>query len=561
MAKNDKKGIPKSIKIPEIQKAKAGTLFVGVEAWMEKRKTKLSIFVFSLCILFSFLLFNTRISEGGDDSTYILAGSNYAKNFFHYYFSFNAPLYPMFLSLPISIFGLNLLLLKFLSLIFNFFSLFLLYKVFRDRMPHFVLFPILFVTAINSYFLYFASQTYNESFFLFFQSLFFYAFVRLTDKINISENILSKTYLDWLFLGLTMFILTMSKNVAIAVIPAVALYFLFNRKYLNALYSLGAFLCIKIPFEIFKYLAWGSIGQYGAQGAILLQKDPYDASKGTDDVMGFVNRFFDNNIIYLSKRLFQILGFMSENSTATSGGLAVFVILFILWGVFRIIKSQNQLLLMCSLYSLCLMGISFIVLQARWDQPRIVMLYVPFILIIVLYGIHHTLRNSSSGVQAIFLYFIIAITLAGFISSTSKIKENVPILTKNLKGDNYFGYTRDWVNYLRMSEWCGVNLPDNSLVACRKGPMSFIYSGGKEFFPVYSVFSTDPDSVLAIFKRGKVSHVLLGSLRRNPAKADGSVINTLHRIVQPVMEKYPDKIKQVHQEGTIEPAYLFQINY
>jgi hypothetical protein len=48
-------------------------------------------------------------------------------------------------------------------------------------------------------------------------------------------------------------------------------------------------------------------------------------------------------------------------------------------------------------------------------------------------------------------------------------------------------------------------------------------------------------------------------LRINPNVADGNIINTLWRMMGPVEQKYPQKLKLVHQEGTAEPAFLYMI--
>ena len=60
---------------------------------------------------------------------------------------------------------------------------------------------------------------------------------------------------------------------------------------------------------------------------------------------------------------------------------------------------------------------------------------------------------------------------------------NQKVLAKNLRGNLYYGFTPDWQNFLKMSEWVGKNLPDSTVVVSRKPSMSFIYSKGKEFYP------------------------------------------------------------------------------
>src|ERR1044071_3036806 len=110
-----------------------------------------------------------------------------------------------------------------------------------------------------------------------------------------------------------------------------------------------------------------------------------------------------------------------------------------------------------------------------------------------------------------------------------------------------------------MNEWCQESLPETTLVASRKAPMSFVYGKGKKFFPIYSVIKKDtatqqsqPDSALAFFAQNKVTHIMVASLRIDPTKNSGQIINTVHNIIQPIMEKYPNKLKLVHTEGMNE---------
>jgi hypothetical protein len=53
--------------------------------------------------------------------------------------------------------------------------------------------------------------------------------------------------------------------------------------------------------------------------------------------------------------------------------------------------------------------------------------------------------------------------------------------------NSYYGPTPDWVNYEKMSEWAGKNLPKDSLIACRKPSISYIYAKGREFYGITSL--------------------------------------------------------------------------
>jgi 4-amino-4-deoxy-L-arabinose transferase-like glycosyltransferase len=129
---------------------------------------------------------------------------------------------------------------------------------------------------------------------------------------------------------------------------------------------------------------WGaSQNQFGSQTAILLQKDPYDPSKGQDDLSGFIQRFFDNFSLYIAKRFYQILGFLSPDETATKGGLVLIFLIFIIIAAYWIIKNKDKVMRFVWLYFFIMMSLMFTVLQTRWDQPRMIMVYMPFMLLAI----------------------------------------------------------------------------------------------------------------------------------------------------------------------------------
>ncbi|MCD4681406.1 MAG: hypothetical protein K8S00_13555 [Bacteroidales bacterium] len=544
-----------------IKKAAGATFFDKAEKWLGNNSKLSFIVIAALYFFFAFISFNVRITESNDDALYIEAGYKYANDFFNYYYTSNAPLYPMFLSLLISIMGVKLIVFKLFSVLFNFLGLLFLYKAFKGRIPHLILFPVLLVTAVNSYFLYYASQTYTEAFYLFLSGVFFYSFSRLLDTEVVYNNDIRKTYKNWLVFGLFAFLLTMTRNVAVASIPAILVYFLLMKEFRNVFYFIISFGIFKGLFEVIKSLIWGSVGQYGSQSSFIFQKDPYNPAKGMEDLWGLASRYFHNSDLYISKRLFQMLGFKSPDSTTTSTVLTVLVVLLILWGLYRCFKSKNKILILSTVYFAAMLSASFIALATRWDQPRMIMIYLPLILFVILYGIYDIFKRTSTPVQTIFLFILIVISLSSLITSVKKANKNLPVLSKNLKGEKYAGYTPDWINYFKMSEWVGENMPDTALVACRKAPISFIHSNGKQFFPVYKVLYNNPDSSLAYFERNNVTHVILANLRRNPKKADGFIINTIHRILKPIADKYPQKLRVIHKVGEFEPAYLYEINY
>lgn len=603
-----KVAVKKPVSISKPGPVKEVTAFEKWEKYLESNRIKLLLLLpLLLGALFALLTFDVKISEGNDDAMYIEAATKYAADFTGYYYRANAPMYPMLLGVVTMFTGFNLTLYKLLNVVFFLLHLALMYAAFRRRIPYTVLLPVLLLSALNSYFLYYASQTYTEMLFVSLQALFFLVFFKWQEQLS---GLVTHASSKWkslyntilppvpeignysiarlrgaLTIGIVLFLLTFCKNIAIGMLGAIIVFFALAKNWRNLVDAIGGFIIIRLSFEGIKAAVWGPSNQYGSQGAILLQKDAYNAAAGQEDLNGFITRFFENFNLYSSKRLFQILGFKDPDSNEVHGILSlliVFLLAFAGWRIFTELKHSGFFKKNPSLQStgfasnillvfiyICIMHfLTYLVLQTRWDQARLIMVYVPLVVMVILYALYSFLNKSGSLGRTAFVLVAFVIVGSSFLTTLKKSIANYPILKKNLQGDMYYGYTPDWENFLRMSAWCADSLPQGSLVASRKAPMSFVYGKGKPFFPVYSVPAVDtltnmshPDSVLTLLRENKVTHVMLGSLRRNPKKVDGYIINTLHRMLQPVAQKYPQKVRLVKQVGETEPAYLYEIRY
>lgn len=536
-----------------------------LENWFTVNSKKTFYTLSTLCLLFSLMFFNARISEAHDDALYLEAGWRFVNEFPNYFYTQNAPLYPLFLALLTKLFGLKLILFKLFSVAFNFFGFVLFYKAFEKRLPYAVFIPVAVFVAINHLIMYYASMTFTEAFYFFLQGLFFFYATKTVETVQ-KENVNMNTQWKlWLMLGLSMFLMSTAKSAAVVVVPAIVLYFFLEKNYKALGFSVASYLIFKIAYEGIVRIIWGAQNQFQGQSRILMQKDPYDKSLGDEDVSGFIQRFFDNSELYLSKRFFQIIGWRDEASLEVYGLLAFLVITVTLMGLWMVFKQKNKPLFLFGLFTGAQLVLSFVILQARWDQPRIVLVCMPIMLLLI-FNLFYSYTHKMSMGKLIYLAITVLIIGSVFLSSVKRGMPNIPIVQKNLKGDKYFGYTPDWVNYLRCSEWCADSLKKEDLVACRKAPMSFVYGKGKKFFPIYSVIKKDsltqqshPDSALAYFASQNVTHIMVASLRIDPSKNTGQIINTVHNIVQPIMQKYPDKLRLIHTEGVAEQCYLFEI--
>ena len=125
------------------------------------KKNKFDIYFWAIMVVtlvFGLLLFNLRIDEGGDDSTYICRAMDVVSS--GTYPTFQGPLYPWFLAIFVAICGPNLLVLKFTSLVCVLAGHYVFYRLARKKMNNEHLLSVLGLMSINSLYLFFASQTY-----------------------------------------------------------------------------------------------------------------------------------------------------------------------------------------------------------------------------------------------------------------------------------------------------------------------------------------------------------------------------------------------------------------
>ncbi|MBI2430026.1 MAG: hypothetical protein HYV29_14760 [Ignavibacteriales bacterium] len=542
----------KQSKQPKAQSRTSSQPFAKTEQWLSGISVPLMYWTIGIGVLFAMLIFNARILET-DNGLYIESGYYYAQNFFGYYFTSSAALYVMFLALPIAIFGINVLLLKSLSILFYAAGLYFLYRSFRGKVPNVVFVPAFIITALNTTILSYASLTFTESFYMMLQSLFFFVFLNQLGKESVETEQPRKNIKGWLSVGLALILLSLTKNIAVAAVGAVVLYFLFYRKYKNAVVVVGSYALFWGITELLKRMLWGDLAgsQYGGQSKMILLKNPYDPNSGQETISGFVDRFFGNAQIFLSSRFMEILGLRGENSQPD---LVVTIIIAaaILFGVVRMIKNKERSLLVMALYAVVVSLATFIALHTSWGQTRYIMIFTPFFLIIILYGVYDLMRTSDTPLlRMIFVVLVAGLLGLNIITTMNAASTNLPTLQKNLSGDAFAGYPDEWANYLRLSQWCADSLESQSLVACRKPSVSFIYGRGKMFQGIYNVPSPDPDTLLQQLQRPGTTHIILDN-----------IAGTVYRYMTTVEKKYPGTFVPVRQFGYNQSAaYLFKINY
>lgn len=462
------------------------------------------IFLISLIftIVFGILLFNLKISEGGDDSDYILSAKKFleGRQFPYWHGSF----YPIFLGILLVIFGFNIAIFKIISFLFIILHLIFFYYALKKRVSPTLLSLTVIITAVNANLLYYASQTYSEAMYLFLQAVLIYVFLSINDNLYKKPYKLKEHWKSWLLFGFLALLLSTTRTVGYSMLMAVILYLLIQKEFRASLYTLGSYLVFAIPYNIYKWIVWDIIPgkSGGGRFELIFYKNVYNRAAGTEDFAGMVTRFIENSKIYLSKHFFIITGFKDAGSTETSEFLTLFMYALFLMALIYAFRNSKTLLFV-ALYLAFSVGITFITLQQTWGQQRLILVYIPLIIILFTWGIYQLINSISKQASAVNIILQLSLIIVCVIiifntlgNTAERIKLNKKELSKNLRGNLYYGFTPDWINFLKMSEWVGKNIPDSIIVASRKPSMSFIYSKGKDFYPIFRVPLENADTLI-----------------------------------------------------------------
>ena len=478
-----------------------GTFFEQLDAFIDRHFQKIFWVLFGVAMLMAVLMFDIRFSLTGDDSAYVIRAYDFIKNFT--YPGFQGPLYPIVLSPVVALFGINPLPLKSLSVLFLAGFIYISYRSFRGRIPATVALATLVLTGIDVFVLHFASQTYSEMFFMMLQAVLMLAVFRWFIDVREVRPLAGEFRLHLVVAGCILS-LVLTRSIGISAALAVPLWFLSGLRWRDALLSVVAIAAVFALWQGIRYLAWGGAGfQLADQGNGLLNKDYYKPALGREDLAGYIHRFLHNSDSYLSRHFVSMLGLRSMDVTIGP----VWWITAAIGGIFLaglvVSYRRNRYLFFAGFYSLIFLAISFVVLQTTWDQTRIIIPFLLYILLMLFAALYYLLSVKQLR-RFQWIFPVVFIVLAGFsLSATSKVMQTV----RKIDGP-YYGLSPDWENYARISKWASDNLPDSAVVACRKPTISFMFGPKCRFFGISQLPNYPIEDLLTNWKSQGLKYVI-----------------------------------------------------
>lgn len=508
------------------------SLFERMEKHLQKNDKIYFCFIFAVTGVVSLLLYDPRVSLTGDDSGYILGANGFIKDF--HFPNAQAALYMVALSPVTYFFGIALFPLKFFSMLSMLGFMYFTFKAFRRKVPACILLPVLTLVSVNSYVLYYASQTYSEAFYMFMQSLFIYVLFRFIIKDKPEHTEWKTDVKAFTLVALSALGVALARPVGFSVIIATAGCFLFYGQWKNLSLFLLGFVVLYLVYSLLTDWVWGNGGAAVSAGSYF-NKNPYRPEEGAEDLTGILVRFWENSEQYLSNGLFRIMGFKYQTGE-NSFFRTILVYAVALGGLYLSFKRNRHLFSVITVTGVFLI-VTFVVIHTFWNQERLIIPVYPFILMSIFACLYYLLsKNNARRFQFIYPVFIGILFISG-LNNTMKAIPEARKLT-----NQYSGLTPDWINYLKASEWAGKNLNEEDLVACRKPSMSVIYGKGKLFYGIYSVptgnaaafmheWTTAPDRYVAVPISDR-TYRQFGALRnfyRARVELDGQALWILNR--------------------------------
>jgi len=464
----------------------------------------------------------------------------------------------MFLGIFVLFDGLNIILLKFSSVVLYLGTIAGFYAVFRDKLDAVVLDVTLLLMAMNFVTLELSHHLYSEMLYTVVQIGALYYFWKAEGEQWSLKSIL--------FLALAGMVGFYVRSLGGTFPLAVALWLILQRNW-KALAWFGASSALfYLPLKLTEF-AYG-VTVVG-QAPQILMVSPYNPSLGNETFSGIVLRFINNVVVYVQYLFPKSLGLPSwdhlgatEVSFLPDGKAFVSVLLslVVIIGLVRMFRQKSSLIPFAAFYTAVYILFLCFSLQNVFTTARYLIPVVPFLIVSFVVGmevlIHRVLRtqlNKTPGFKRLFVLGTFALIVSNAAVASKAVNENLPILKANIKGEEFAGYSVDWINYLKACRWIGQNLQRDSVsVICRKPELFQIYTQGYLTHGVYQIESTNPDTIIANWKRWKMTHLLYDNFQWT---------GTLRRYIQPVAEKYPALFVLLHKEGIDAPSLIYRLQY
>lgn len=512
-----------------------------------RRKREIRLSVLYLFILAMVLMqvyknvYDPKLYLGGDNIIYYSNAKSIAQGtgYTNIQSPFNEPAnhyppgYAFVSAIVMKIFGYDIEVMNKANGFFLFGSLVFFFFIVRRLVKNIHLsFVIVMICALNAHLLNYSIIAMSEIPFLFTSMGAIFFLMRFR-----KDNLFYKDYNFWLFL--LFFILSYYiRTAGLALIGGVILYFLFEKKWKLAVVITASFILCAFPW----YLRNKALGG-NSYVKMLFLKNIYKPQLGKMTTFSdWTERVGKNVSRYTSIEIPSgLLGYKIKNynemDKEKNTGAGIILLILGVAGLF-FLKDYKWLIIAYMAGTVPIL----ILWPELWYGPRFMLPVIPFMYLLAILPLYYLLQllakkiNVKENVAYTVVPFLFLLILPAEKSGINK-------LMLDAKGMAPPSYQR----LFEVSKWAKYNIPENSIVICRKPELFYIYSDRKS---VNYIYTLNADSLLADMKNKGATHVVIEQLG----------FSSTRDYLFPTVQKFNEKFKLL-KKTTAPETYLFEINY
>lgn len=473
---------------------------------------------------------------GGDSAQYIILAESLAqgkgfrvlnypqKPFSSYY----PPVFALLLAPIICFWGRNFYLMRILTALLGYVSLFFIYHLFKKYADKKIAFTLICFFALNWVFILYSTRyILSDVPYLCFSSLALFWASRYAEK----PSLFNREGL-WLLAGLALTYLT--RYIGLTLFPGIIIFFLSVKKdalrVKRAIFIAGGFLLIVAAWSGLTYLYPTPGPSHGGQ---LFLINPYAPDKGSILInpLYYLPLRFTEGVNYYSALLTDVFFiFLPKKYAFLKDFLGGLIIVSLLWGLWRKSRENKN----CVFHYYFLFYFFLIIFWPFREGVRFLLPVLPFLFFYFLNGLREVTGFILKRFYQPDLYFLMCALFIFSIFNSMEIIKSFPGSRNDIRPP--------LKNFISLHGWIADNLPKGGLIISRKPAITYFYTNHQSIcYP----FTPHPDKIQQEFLTRNAKYLIVDEFSEET-----------YRYLSPFIHTYKNNLKLLHR---IADTGLFEI--
>ena len=466
---------------------------------------------------------------GGDSAQYIILAEslaqgkgfralNYPSEPFSAYYP---PVFPLFLAPIIYFWGRNFYLMRVLTALLGYVSLFFIYQLFKKYTDKKTAFMLICFFALNwAFILYSTRYILSDIPYLCFSSLALFWSGRYVEKPSLFNR---EGF--WLIAGLVLSYLT--RYIGLTLFLGIIIFFLSVKKdalrIKRTIFTAGGFFLIVTVWSGLTHLYPAPGPSHSGQ---LFLINPYAPDKGSllINPLRYLPLRFTEGVNYYSALLTDAFcPFLPKKYAFLKDFLGVMIMVSLLWGLWLKFRENRN----CVFHYYFLFYFFLIIFWPFKEGTRLLLPILPFFLFYFLNGLKEIAGFILKRFYRPNLYFLMCVLFIFNIFISMKIIKSFPVSLDKIQAP--------LKNFISLHGWITDNLSKEGLIISRKPTITYFYTNHQSIcYP----FTLNPDKIQQELLTYKAKYILVDEFSEET-----------YRYLSPFIHTYKNNLKLLHRIG------------